>query len=614
VKRFVFHPFLFATAPILFLYSYNAPRLPISGSELTLPLILALALAALLLLLYRLALRDPRKAGIAASLFLLVSFSYGHVFAALGGRASHAVLLGVSILALGGGTLLVARARTDLRNVTALANAVGATIFLLNLGTGLPSLVRRDAPPGRAPSAPGAAAEAPDIYYIILDGYARADILKDIYGFDNSSFTGWLERNGFRVAARSRSNYAQTYLSLASSLNMTGLDSVAGLDSGSDNRSPLLRLIRNNRVMRELKKRGYTTVSYASGYTGTDLANADIHYAPRWSLSEFQNLVISTTPLPLILDRVLRRSQFDLHRDRILYTLAHLPDAARLKQPVFVFAHILSPHPPFVFGPGGRKINPDGYFTIAEGGSFKVVDKEKVRREYVAHYRDQLEFLTGKVQQTLTRILAESPRPPVIILQGDHGPGSVLNWDDPEPTDLQERMAILNAALFPGDNLFYDSITPQNTFRLVFDRVFGDTLSLLPDRSRFSTVTRPYRFFDVDAPQAYAAVRNAAAAEITIVAFILAEPTEPVNPGLYARRLVGLKYPGETRSVANIYVRHIRAKPEGETASGAFESYRQSVQSGELPDLGDKYDSFEGKGPDGWPVTALFFSESAPAR
>ena len=149
---------------------------------------------------------------------------------------------------------------------------------------------------------------------------------------------------------------------------MTGLDSIAGSDSGSDNRGPLLRLIRDSRVVRELRKRGYTTVSFASGYTGTDLANADVHFAPRWSLSEFQNVVISTTPLPLVLDRVLRKSQYDLHRERILYALEHLPDAARLKHPVFVFAHILSPHPPFVFGPGGRKIDPKGYFTITEGG------------------------------------------------------------------------------------------------------------------------------------------------------------------------------------------------------------------------------------------------------
>ena len=63
------------------------------------------------------------------------------------------------------------------------------------------------------------------------------------------------------------------------------------------------------------------------------------------------------------------------------------------------------------------------------------------------------------------------------------------------------------------------------------------------------------------------------------MAFILAEPTEPENPGLYARRLVSLKYPGETRTVANIYVRHVRAKPGGIAASAAFESYRQSVQS-----------------------------------
>jgi hypothetical protein len=62
------------------------------------------------------------------------------------------------------------------------------------------------------------------------------------------------------------------------------------------------------------------------------------------------------------------------------------------------------------------------------------------------------------------------------------------------------------------------------------------------------------------------------------------------------------------RSVANICIRHVRAKPEGFAVSGASESYRESARAGELPDLGVECDSFRGKGPDGQPVTALFFT------
>ncbi len=65
----------------------------------------------------------------------------------------------------------------------------------------------------------------PDIYYIILDGYGRGDVLKSVYGFDNEKFYNELENRGFFIARKSNANYAQTTLfSLASSLNMEYLE------------------------------------------------------------------------------------------------------------------------------------------------------------------------------------------------------------------------------------------------------------------------------------------------------------------------------------------------------------------------------------------------------
>src|SRR3970282_1068515 len=78
--------------------------------------------------------------------------------------------------------------------------------------------------------------DSPDIYYIILDGYARDDILRKFYQLDNRDFLDRLGELGFYVAGCAQSNYAQTQLSLASSLNFAYLDSLgddfhAGNDS-----------------------------------------------------------------------------------------------------------------------------------------------------------------------------------------------------------------------------------------------------------------------------------------------------------------------------------------------------------------------------------------------
>ena len=61
--------------------------------------------------------------------------------------------------------------------------------------------------PRAAPPLTADSDERPDIYYIILDGYARQDTLKEFYKYDNSAFMDGLAARGFYVAAESRSNY-----------------------------------------------------------------------------------------------------------------------------------------------------------------------------------------------------------------------------------------------------------------------------------------------------------------------------------------------------------------------------------------------------------------------
>lgn len=632
-RPFPLHHLLFALAPTLFLYSYNASKLPIAPSELLLPLFASFTVTLVLWLFLWLPLGSSRRAALVVSLFLALFFTYGRVLGAVGTSVPPQLLpfIAVGILLLG--ALFFGRRGQEFAGLTIFLNLASLALVAINLVTGVPALLRSRTASLKATrtAATKQAAGTPDIYYVILDGYARADVLDSVYHCENSGFLSWLEQNGFRVAARSRSNYSQTYLSLASSLNMTYLDSVAGrLGPDSDNRSPLLHMIRDSRVVKELRQRGYTIASFVSGYTGTDLADADVHFGPRWALSEFQNVLISTTALPLFLDRVLKKSQFDLHRERILYSFKHLPDAARLKHPVFVFCHILSPHPPFVFGAQGEKTEPQRYFTMTEGGSFQTVDEAKIRAEYVEKYRAQLQFVNARAKTMIERVLAASPQPPVIILQADHGPGSVLNWDDPEPEDLAERFAILNAYHIPGQSSIDnrqspihdsasahssivtrqspipDSISPVNSFRLVFKQLFGSDYPLLPDQSWFSTIAKPWRFYDADRPTEFAS--SGAKLRVSIVAFRAELQSE--NPGAYCRRLVAMLYPGKTVAIERFYVQGLHVPVESD--DDAYRRYQSEVARNELPDLGPQYESYSGPGPDQVPVTALIFPDSTP--
>jgi hypothetical protein len=121
------------------------------------------------------------------------------------------------------------------------------------------------------------------------------------------------------------------------------------------------------------------------------------------------------------------------------------------------------------------------------------------RDEDVENYRRQLVFVNKKTRETIDDILSNSSKPTIIVLQADHGPGSTLDWENPDETFLKERMSILNAYYLPDSDCkqLYDGITPVNTFRLIFNQCFHADYELLKDESYFSGWFHPYKFTNV---------------------------------------------------------------------------------------------------------------------
>ena len=492
-SAFPIHPLALAAYPVLALLSNNAGQArPILGLRA-----IAVSVVATLglLIVLRIVLGGWTAAGLLASLMVVLFYSYGPVYELLGevqvgetilGRHRYLAPLWIGLLLLGG--FLVLRGKTDPTPALNIVALIAIAIPLIQLA----GFEIRSSGRSTQLQELGLELEAtdplPDIYYIVLDAYGRQDVLQREFGIDNSGFVSQLEELGFQVADCSMSNYAQTELTFSTALNLNYLNELGkNFNEDTDDRSPMWPLIRDSLVRSVLEELGYQTVAFETGFRWSELEDADVYLEPpragNSGLNAFEATLLRSTAawavidqarsLPEIFDRDFDRSAEDQY-DRVVFVLDQLRHSAGIPGPKFVFAHIVSPHPPFVFDSDGK------FRDIA------VDSASPSEAEYVDGYRDQVLFLNRSVEDAIRAIVLASDVPPIIVLQGDHGPGH---------GSASDRMSILNAIRVPeSGQSISNTISPVNTFRLILHRVFGAETPALPERSLFSTYDAPYDF------------------------------------------------------------------------------------------------------------------------
>lgn len=490
---------LLSVYPVLSLLAGNLGQVPPSAALRSGVISAAGGLA--LFVLLRLLLRDWLKAALVTVLFLALFFSYGRIYEPLENQVlfgmrpfRHRFMLPLWGVLFSLGTFAILHWKSAPRELLQILATVATVLVVLASGQLAYTGLRNKAHAVQARNAADepalqqtTSASSPDIYYIILDGYTREDGLRDEYGFDNSAFIAELQKMGFVIPDCTQSNYAYTALSLSSTLHMDYLEKYSTFIQRRDMDRDWMAyrdLILHNTVRSNLEALGYQTVAFETGYWWADMDDAKYFITGNnnpleaWKsghdISDFEDLYLRTTAFRVILEAETNLRQklaptILTVAERRYYTvnfvLGQLGDTARIPGKKFVYAHLVAPHPPFVF---------------TEKGEYR--DLEWKTEGYIP----EISYLNGKVLEAVRQILANSTTPPVIILQGDHG------WGD------ASRMKILNAYYLPGDarQRIYPAITPVNTFRIIFDAYFGAKYSLLPDASYFSTEEKVYQFQD----------------------------------------------------------------------------------------------------------------------
>ncbi|MGM0600138.1 MAG: sulfatase-like hydrolase/transferase [Candidatus Rifleibacteriota bacterium] len=503
------HSLIFSLFPILFLYSCNIDK--INPADIFLPIAVSMGFTLLMLGFTYLLYKKLEKAAIATSFFLYFFYAYGYFVASIAianDGISFAlrkqIPIGWIIMLLAALVILafykeIKPVQIRFFNIVSLTflilTSANILFFAINNYGENQSLLNQVDDENQCISSKSNDIH-PDIYYLILDGYARKDVLKEIYDFKNDPFIEFLHNKGFFVAEKSAANYCQTYLSLSSALNFTYLDAISKKYKKSGNVGPLIELIENNRVFRILKSAGYKSISTASGYSGTNLEKTDLHFPANLLDTEFVRVLMDTTFLSALRLKFFNNNsmQIEAHRQRVKQAFSILPQIKqKVGSPFISFSHILCPHPPFVFNPDGSLVEETRYYSLNDGSHWRD-EKSK----YIKGYKGQIEYINNNITELVEKLLSDE-REKIIIIQSDHGPGSGLHWEKPDKTNMKERLGCFYAVYFSDRDYsqLQHVISPVNTFRIIFNKYFKTDYPILENRSYFSTWKKRYNFIEV---------------------------------------------------------------------------------------------------------------------
>jgi hypothetical protein len=488
MNKIFLYPFLAAALPIIGLFSTNLGQ--VVPTQLVIPLVAVFIGTGCLLATLVRTFSNPAKAAVITAVVSFMFLSYGH-FANVAksfslrlslGLPHHRYLLALWLAAIVLSCIAVKKSSLPVERWTrglnyfllimVLVPVIHAIVFVtannrsFEQDKTLPNLLLQDvASPEN---------DLPDIYYIVPDRYARGDILESVYGFDNSLFLEFLANKGFYVAHNSYSNYLTTSHSLASSLNMRHLSYLTPqIGRASSNWLPLYRLVKEFRVIQVLRLFGYEYIHSGDWWGPTaHNVNADRNINLH-ALPEFASLVYKSSMLYPLDDRYLRLfSDRSIQCERTRYKFKELRDLIGTQgRPKFVFAHMLIPHGPAIFDRHGRCSGDDDV-------------------EIQANYREEVAYVNKELMGFIEAVLNNRERRSIIILQADEGPYPErlegdwgVDWHQAAPDDVRTKTGILNAYYFPDRDYrnLYPSVSPVNSFRLIFRQYFGFDFELLPD-------------------------------------------------------------------------------------------------------------------------------------
>jgi hypothetical protein len=319
----------------------------------------------------------------------------------------------------------------------------------------------------------------PNIYYILIDAYARQDTLQETLNYNNEPFLQKLESLGFVVSRKAFSNYHFTGASLSATMimNYHMEDKNGHIQYGKMHTS----LQGVNSVRKTFSLNGYHIINIPAHWHQMDCYGFEHTCIKQRGYEIFQSF-ISDTPFKI----------FKLPNRYVEPDVIKLALSVERKEPIFVFAHLAQVHDA-IHADGKKSIHvKHPIYSGSEDGN---------------QYLNSIKIVNEKIIDLVSYII-NNDKNSIILLQSDHGPTYVGNQNNKDsyywlynsnnlrPVDRRDckyTFGILSAVYFSPyiqvseemKEYFRGQLSLVNVFRSIFAWLSDVQATLLPDVSYF---------------------------------------------------------------------------------------------------------------------------------
>ncbi len=487
-RKWFLHLFLL---PVFFTVSIYSRFAGLTGKQDLFIAFLVITVALILLFyLFLLYYKNKSKAALAASITGILYLFFGNIKELLTSSSllspiAHYKILLPLLLIIYAATLYSIRQAKSVNNTTVYFNV----LFLLYLSIETWHLIQlpEGNPKNNNVFTPGnqqlLSGSRPDIYFIVADGYPSSAYQRTVLGAAYNSLDSFLIEKKFFPISGARSNYNNTAFSMASLFSMEYLDWMKGINAAKPyHYNQATAAIKDATVFRLLNQYDYNIYNLSVFDIGKSISvkredflsttpSAIIFYNTFWNCIRRD---ILPDFFPVLKERLIRKqeqdnkehlSQFKDYNRQVsdsLLTITAVPASV----PKFVYTHLEMPHFPYFYDSAGKTYPDELVF-----GPGMIKDKER--------YKNYVAYSNAHISQLLTHILTKTKGEAVIILLSDHG------INDLPGSRKEDAFRNYSAFYFPDGNYhqLYTGMSNVNTFRVIFNKYFGQQLPLLSDSS-----------------------------------------------------------------------------------------------------------------------------------